>query len=239
MLAGLLHVAMDACQSEGVTLLWPFRGTRVALDWLPNFDPWIPAILLLAILVPELFRLVSSEIGAKTRTPRGRSGALLGLAVLVIYAGVREASHANAGAILRTATYAGETPKRAAAFPDSASPFTWHGVVETPSALHTLDVSLMPGAYFNPDGALTLRKPENSPLLQAAQKTSAAQQFLAIARFPKATIEHETAGYSVEIRDLRYAAMRQALGAVEVNVNLDRAGNVTFADLEWQKLQTY
>jgi len=237
LLSSLLHLTMDACQSEGVTLLWPFRGARVALDWLPNFDPWILAILLLAILLPELFRLVSSEIGVKARTPRGRNGALLGLAVLVIYTGLREAAHANAGAILRAANYGGETPKRAAAFPDSASPFTWHGVVETPSALHALDVSLMPGAFFNPDSAVAMHKPENSPLLQAAQETSAAQRFLAVARFPKATIEHETSGYSVEIRDLRYAAMHQAVGAVAVNINLDRAGNVTFAGLEWQKLE--
>ena len=238
LLASLLHVAMDTWQAQGVMLLWPFRDTRFALDWLPNFDPWILAILLLAILAPELFRLVSSEIGAKARTPRGRNGALFGLAVLLIYVGVREAAHANAAAMLRAATYAGETPKRAAAFPDSASLFTWHGVVETPSALHTLDVSLMPGAYFNPDSAVTMHKPENSPLLQAAQNTPAARQFLGVARFPKATIEHETAGYSIEIRDLRYAALRQTIGAVEVNVNLDRAGNATFADLEWQKTRT-
>ena len=239
LLASLLHLAMDACQSGGLALLWPFRSTRFALDWFPSFDPWICAILLLAIFLPELFSLVSSEIGAKARTPRGRNGAVLGLAVLLIYAGVREAAHANAGAILRAATYAGETPKRAVAFPDPASFLSWHGVVETPSALHTIDVSLMPGAYFNPDSALTMHKPENSPLLQAAQKTLAAQQFLGVARFPKATIEHETAGYSVEIRDLRYAAVRQGVGAVEVNINLDRAGNVTFASLEWQKPESH
>lgn len=236
--AGLLHPALDICQAEGVMLLWPFRSTRFALDWLPNFDPWILAILLLAILAPELFRLVSREIGAKTRVPHGRNGALAGLAVLLMYAGVREAAHANAAAILRAATYAGETPKRVAAFPDSASLFTWHGVVETPSALHTLDVSLLPGAFFNPDSALAMHKPENSPLLEAAQNTAAAQQFLAIARFPKATVEGESNGYSMEIRDLRYAALRQTTGAMEVNVNLDRAGKVTFAGLDWEKTRT-
>ena len=239
LLAGVLHLAMDACQAQSVMLLWPFRSTRFALDWLPNLDLWILAILLLALLFPELFRLVSSEIGAKARAPRGRNGALVGLVVLLTYVGVREAAHANAAATLRSATYAGETPKRAAAFPDSASLFTWHGVVETPSALHLVDVSAIPGAYFNADRALTVHKPENSPLLQAAQNTPAARQFLAVARFPKAIVERETAGYSVEIHDLRYAAMRQTVGAVEVNVNLDPTGNVTFQDLEWQKTQMH
>lgn len=238
LLAGWLHIAMDACQAEGVMLLWPFRGARVALDWLPNFDPWILAILLLAILLPELFRLVSSEIGAKARHPRGRNGALVGLALLTVYVGLRAAMHTNAVATLQSSTYSGETPRHVAAFPDSASLFTWHGAVETPSALHLVNVSAVPGAYFNADNALTMHKPENSPLLEAAQNTPAARQFLQVARFPKATVERETAGYSIEIRDLRYAAMRQTTGAVEVNVNLDRAGNVTFQDLEWQKPQT-
>jgi membrane-bound metal-dependent hydrolase YbcI (DUF457 family) len=235
--SALLHLAMDACQSEGVTLLWPFRRSRFALDWLPEFDFWILAILLGAILVPELFLLVSSEIGARTKRPHGRNGAIAGFVLLLLYAGARESLHASAVGTLRATAYAGESPHRVAAFPDSASLFTWHGVVETQSALHLLDVSALPGAYFSPDSGVTVHKPEDSRVLEAAQKTLAAREFLAVARFPKATIERETTGYSVEIRDLRYAALRQTAGAVEVNVNLDGSGNVTFQSLEWETPQ--
>jgi inner membrane protein len=233
--AGLLHVAMDACQSTGIALWWPFRQNRVALDWLPNFDPWILALLLAAILIPELFLLVSGEIGAKTNRPRGRFGALAGLVLFLLYGGARATLHSSALAMLQTRIYGGESPRRVAAFPDPISPFTWHGIVETESALHLLEFSVAPGAFFNPEGAVAFHKPDPSAVLDAAQKAPAARQFLNAARFPKATVLKEITGYSVEVRDLRYAAMAQTAGAIQAEINLDLAGNVTFAQLEWQK----
>jgi len=238
--AALLHVLLDACESGGAELFWPFRQTRVALDWLPNFDPWILVILILAILMPELFLLVSREIGANNKRPRGRTGALVGLVLLVIYVGARAMLHNSAVALLRSGTYESEWPRRVAAFPDSVSPLDWHGIVETPSALHLLDVSLAPGAFFNPDGALNIHKPESSAELRTAQKTAVAQEFLKFARFPKATIEKETtedrtSGYLVELHDLRFVAMGQTLGAIQAEIDLDAAGKVTFAELEWEK----
>src|SRR4029077_7016195 len=63
--AGVLHFGMDACQSNGVALLWPFSSKRFAADLLPGIDPWILTILVAAIALPELLHLVGSEIGAK------------------------------------------------------------------------------------------------------------------------------------------------------------------------------
>src|SRR5579871_3568475 len=77
-LAGLLHLALDAAQPDGTMIFWPLSRQRVALDWLPHVDPWIMAILLAALLLPELTRLVSDEIGAKSIAPTGRIGAILG-----------------------------------------------------------------------------------------------------------------------------------------------------------------
>jgi len=72
LLSGFLHLAMDACQSAGIALFWPFRAQGIAADWLVGVDPWIIAILLATLLLPELSRLVSDEIGAKSKGPRGR-----------------------------------------------------------------------------------------------------------------------------------------------------------------------
>ncbi len=44
--AAVLHLLLDACQSTGVELLWPFSPRRFALDWLPPLDLWILGILL-------------------------------------------------------------------------------------------------------------------------------------------------------------------------------------------------
>ena len=89
-------------------------------------------------------------------------------------------------------------------------------------------------ANFDPESAVHIHKPEASAMLDAAQKTEAAQQFLAVARFPKATVQKETEGYSVELHDLKYDVLRQTSRAVDVDINLDNAGRVTFARLEWR-----
>ncbi len=78
--ACVLHLLMDLCQSTGVELFWPFSPHRLALDWLPHLDLWIMGILLAGILLPMLSGLVTEEIGAKSKGPRGKVGASLALA---------------------------------------------------------------------------------------------------------------------------------------------------------------
>ena len=232
--AALLHVGMDSMLSSGIKLFWPISAARIALDWAPGFDLWILAFLALGILLPELFRLVTDEIGAKSKKPRGQTGAILALAIVAAYFVARGFLHGNATLMIMQRSYAGESPRRGAAFPDSTSPFQWHAIIETESALHLLQVSTGPLGSFDPENAIHVHKPEASRILDAAQKTVAVQQFLAVARFPKATVQRETEGFSVEIRDLKYDALSQTAHSVEANINLTQTGQVTFSQLEWQ-----
>jgi hypothetical protein len=232
--AALLHVGMDALLSTGVKLFWPFSSGRVALDWAPNFDLWVLILLAGGVLLPELFRLVSDEIGAKSKEPRGKTGAIIALALIAVYLGARGMMHASAVSMLAERSYSGESARRQGAFPDSTSPFLWHGVVETESATHLLSVPTGLRANFDPENATHLHKPEPSPVLDAAQKSEAARRFLAAARFPKATVQRETDGFSVGLRDLKYDALGQTSRAIEVEINLNAAGQITFAQMQWQ-----
>src|SRR5262249_18261764 len=96
LVAAALHLLLDLCQSLGVEMLWPFSRRRFALDWLPKPDLFISALLLLALLLPKLASLVSEEIGAKSRSPRGRGAAIFAFVVLAVYVGARALLHANA-----------------------------------------------------------------------------------------------------------------------------------------------
>jgi membrane-bound metal-dependent hydrolase YbcI (DUF457 family) len=232
--AALLHAGMDALLSSGAKLFWPFTSARLALDWAPSFDLWILVFLVAGIFLPELFRLVSDEIGAKSKNPRGQVSAIFVLALVAGYFVLRGTMHANAALMIMQRSYAGESARRGAAFPDSMSPFVWHAIVETESALHLVQVPTGPMASFDPENAVHLHKPEPSAILDAAQKTDAARQFLASARFPKATVQKEAEGFSVELRDLKYEALGQTSRAVEAEINLSPTGQVTFAHLEWQ-----
>ena len=234
-LAALLHIAMDACQSDGVALFSPFSPKRFAAGWLPGIDPWILTILIAATALPELLHLVGSEIGAKTKKPRGRTGAIIGLALVLVYVGARATLHSNVLAMMASRTFHGETPRRAWAFPESLSLFTWHGVAETETALNELDVHADSAGDFDPDSSLRLFKPESSPALEAARNTFAARRFLATARIPKASVEKTQAGYIVILRDLRYAAAGETNHEIAAYIELDSNGKVSSQELVWAK----
>ena len=234
-LAAAVHVLMDLCASAGVALLWPWRETRFAWDWLPGVDMWIPAIPLAGILLPELFGLVGSEIGAKERAPRGRNGAIAALVLVLIYVGARATLHGNAVAQLDAHTYRGESPRRLAAFADPVSLLTWHGVVETDSQICTLSVPATEGTRFDPESGVCIHKPEDSAALETAEQTNAAKNFLQAARFPRASVGATEAGTEVVVRDMRDSAEDEKRFAVAARVLLDRNGRVTNQELLWAR----
>ncbi|HZV87457.1 MAG TPA: metal-dependent hydrolase [Candidatus Binatus sp.] len=233
--AALLHIAMDACQSDGVAIFWPFTSRRFAADWLPSLDPWILTILIAAIALPELLHLVGSEIGAKAKKPRGQTGAIVGLALVLVYVGARATLHSNVIALMESRTFHGETPRRASAFPESLSLLTWHGIVETESALNEIDVDAASPSNFDPDSSVRLFKPEPSPALDAARNTAVARRFLATAQIPKASVEKTEAGYVVVLRDLRYAATGETQHEIAAVIELDQNNKVTSQELVWAR----
>lgn len=233
--AGSLHVAMDLTQNESVQLLWPFRARRYSADWVAHFDLWILLILLAGVLLPLLLALVTEEIGAKPKNPRGRTGALIALLAVVIYVGGRAVLHGNGIAMMEARTYRGELPRRAAAFAESDSPFHWRGIVETERAFHVLDLNLAPGTTFNPDAAVVYYKPESSAPLDAARTTESVRRFLATARFPKATVEKTNTGYRVDVRDLAEQRETRSGPRVIAIVETDPNGKVVSDELAWDE----
>ena len=231
--AALFHVLMDLCQSSGVELLWPFSSRRFALDWLPHLDLWLLGILLAGTFLPLIAGLVTEEIGARKKGPRGRLGATLSLAVVLLYLIVRSALHGNAIAALESRTYRGELPHKAAAFAESNSPFLWHGIVETERALHDVDVPVGLGSDFDPSSAVTTYKPEPSPALDAIRASAVARRFVEVARFPKASVEQTQTGYHVILRDLRDTRNATSGLPVQALIDTDPSGKILSDELAW------
>jgi len=200
------HILLDLVTGIGVQLFWPFRAGWQGWDLLTNLDPWILAVLLFALLLPELFRLVSEEIGEQKKTSRGRGAAIVALAILVLYAGTRADLHSKAISLLTSREYHGKPPLAVGAFPLPSTPFGWRGVVSTDATVEELEVSLIPGAAFDPDRSFTRYKPDPSAALDAGQRTQAAKAFLAYAAIPFATVNRIEEGYRFELRDLRFAS---------------------------------
>ena len=231
--AALLHLALDVCQASRVELLWPFSTNRFALDWLPSLDLWVLAILLAGILLPLLAGLVTEEIGARRKGPRGRIGASLALVALILYFITRSVLHTDAIAALQSRTYRGELPRRVAAFAESNSPFRWRGIVETERALHDVEVPVGPGADFDPASAITTYKPEPSPALDAARNSPLARRFLQAARFPKATVEQTPTGFHVILRAFPYTRDSGSGLRVQALIDTDPSGKILSEELAW------
>jgi inner membrane protein len=197
------HLLLDLGTSFGVRLLWPFSDRLYGWNLWAEADPWILVALVAGIFLPALLGLVASEIGART-TPRASRGALAAVVFVAFYGVTRDTLHARACALLASRYYHDRTPLTVGAFPNPASPFSWRGVAETSATIETLEVSLLPGAPFDPDRSRTHFKPARSPALERAEATALVAEWLRAARFPLASVEPTEDGYRVEFRDLRY-----------------------------------
>jgi len=234
--ASVLHLLMDICQTAGVELFWPFSPRRFALDWVAHLDLWILGILLAGVLFPALSGMITDEIGAKSKGPKGRLGASVALAVLLFYLGARAILHSNALVMVQSSAYRGESPRRTAVFAESGSPFRWQGIIETESALHEVEVELGQAAKFDPDSAQTSYKPEPSPSLDAARSTAVAYRFLQATRFPKASVEKTPDGFRITLRDFPYTRDIRSGLRVQATIETDPAGIVLSQQLSWNPL---
>ena len=227
-----MHLLLDLMNDAGVKLLWPFQQRWITWDLAREVDPALLAILLAGLLLPTLLNLVSEEIGARGHKRPGQRGAIVALALAAAYLGLRAMEHQRAVALLASRVYRQEAPLRAGAFP-TVSPFLWRGVVETETAIHEVDVSLMPGAEFDPRAARSQFKPDNSQALQRSAASEAAREFLAFARFPLARVQPAPDGFEVRIRDLRQSATALGETGIVAVIDLNAREEVTRSDLEF------
>ncbi len=230
-----LHLLFDITNSYGVKLLWPFNQRWFALDILLKFDLWILAFLLMGILLPMLFRMVTEEIGAKQKSGSGTGGAILALAFVLVYVGGRYVLHTRAIDLLNSRLYQGATPLAIGAFPDSHSPFHWSGVIVTEAALFRVDVPVVFGS-FDPFSAKLFYKPDPSPALDAARATNTAALFLSFARFPRARIENTDQGFHVEITDMRFEVGTPPGRSMTAVIDLNSQSQVTHEELKFGDL---
>jgi inner membrane protein len=227
------HVLLDLTTTYGIALRWPFSEDVTAWNFMLLLDPLLLTVLLIALLLPGLFRLVSEEIGAKKKDGIGRGWASGALIFLALFCTARYLLHANAERILRANQYHQRGPLQAAAFADSANPFRWLGVVETEGSIEEVETAIAGGAKFDPDRSRTFYKPEASPALETARRAPTAARFLGFARFPLAVVEPTASGSRITLRDVGYSRLRNASGFVFAAVELDAQGRVVREELRF------
>ncbi len=230
-LAGFSHILLDFTNNYGVRPYWPFSEKWYSWDIVFIFEPVMFVLLALGLVVPGFLSLVDREIGARSRGPRGRVGATLALAGVVLLWGLRDYEHRRAINALEARTYAGADPIRASAYPTYVDPFHWYGVVETANFFVLAPVSSL-GPEVDPEGRLSIRyKPEETPITLAAKKSYLGRVYLDWAQYAiteTEELEPPKQGYIVYFQDLRFVQLpallnsggaRRVLGA---GVQLDK-----------------
>ena len=151
-IAVLSHLVLDLTNHYGVRLFEPFSAEWLHWDTTYVVDPILWAVLLLALFLPLLGRLLSSEMGQHRRKYPPRGWAIFALTFFLLYDCGRAVLHARAVATLDARMYAGEAPIRVAAFPTLMNPLVWDGIAETAGRDSLYHFNLL--AEFDPETPL-------------------------------------------------------------------------------------
>jgi inner membrane protein len=211
-LGSLSHILLDFTNNYGVRPFAPFNLRWYSWDIAFIIEPVILGVLIVGLVLPGLFSLVTEEIGARKAPFRGRGGAIFALVCFAVVLFVRDFEHRKAVNALRAVTYHDEDPIRASAFPTSINPFVWNGVVETHDFFERVVVDSNAGEIDPQQNAMVRYKPEETPVTLAAKKSRLGRVFLDWAQYPVVEAERLSGdrGYTVRFFDLRFNGLRFA-----------------------------
>ena len=208
LLAASSHILLDYTTAYGIRMFAPFNWRWYSWDIVFIVEPVILLALIAGLVLPSLFGLINQEIGARSKGPRGRAGAIFALVCLVVIWGFRDYEHRRALNAMGALLYQGAAPTKLGAYPYWVDPFHWHGVVETEALFQTFPVNSMTPEVDPQGQANTYYKPEVTPETQAAKSSYFGRVYLDWAVFPLTQAEQLQGGfkgYLVRFEDLRFA----------------------------------
>jgi len=227
-LAGVLsHLMLAWTNVYGIRLLLPFSARWPRLDTTDVVDPWIWAILFLAVAAPALTGLVNSEIGERPSARPRRGWAWFALLALMAYEGGRYAAHDRALAVMGARLYDGKTPWRLTALPNRWNPLLWRGVVEATGFVTNVPVDLT--SQFDPTAGRPDYPPSPSPAIETARRVRAFQVLERFDQLPFWKITPVPDGIRVELIDMRFGTPQRP--GLEARATVDASGGVGDVDL--------
>ena len=218
----LSHLVLDWTNIYGIRMFLPFSEQWLRLDQTDVVDPWIWAMLLLAVAAPAMARLVGSEIGGRAAKSPKRGWAWFAILAVLSYEGARFTLHSRALAILGAHTFNGTIPKQLAAVPDRMNPLRWRGIAIGENFVVNVPVDL--GTDFDPTAGRIDYAPEPGPAIDAARKTPAFDGFLKFNQLPFWKLTPTPDGTRVELIDLRFGTPSNT--GFEASALVDAAGQV-------------
>jgi inner membrane protein len=188
LIALLSHLLLDWTNNYGVRPFFPFDEHWYADSIVFIFEPVIFLVLLVSLVAPALFGLISSEVGVRKSAFRGRGWAICGLAAMVTLWGWRQVEHDSAVGLASSALYgpksAGAEVLRVTASPYPGNPYRWHTVVDTPTFYQVATVDTLRSIVVTDAGRDLFYKPQSTPEIRAAMQSYLGQVYLDWSSWP-------------------------------------------------------
>jgi inner membrane protein len=198
----LSHLLLDWTNVYGIRLLLPFSARWLRLDITDVVDPWILALLIVAVGAPAFVKLVSSEISSKTSSSPKRGWAWFALIALLGYEAARFTAHERALSVMGAHLYNGSVARRLTALPSRVNPLRWSGVVEGDGFVTVVPVDLT-GEFDPRAGRIDYTAPV-SPAIEAAKGALVFRIFGRFNQLPFWKTTPLADGTFVELIDLRF-----------------------------------
>ena len=184
LIAVLSHLLLDFTNNYGLRPFFPFNPRWYSWDIVFIFEPLIFAALLAALIMPAIFALADSEIGARRQPFRGRGWAIAALVFIVLLYGVRNAEHQRALNLMRASQT--DPIVGVAAEPYPIDPFHWQGLAETANYYRTASINTR-NDFVDTDSGQTIFKPPVTMAILAAKRSYLGRIYLDWANWPVVT----------------------------------------------------
>jgi inner membrane protein len=206
LIALLSHLLLDWTNNYGLRPFFPFNPRWYAGSFAFIFEPVLFLILLIALIAPSLFGLVSSEVGARRPAFRGQGWAIAALLAMAALWTVRFVEHQKAIQLALTADLNGAPFLRVAANPHPINPFRWQTVVETPQFYQISSADTFNNSIATNDRGLIIYKPPTTLATLVAKRSWLGEVYLDWSQYPVVTetgIDPDGLT-AVSFRDLRF-----------------------------------
>jgi inner membrane protein len=206
LVALLSHLLLDWTNNYGLRPFFPFNPRWYAGSFVFIFEPVLFLILLIALIAPSLFGLISSEVGARKPAFRGQGWAIAALLAAAALWTLRFVEHQKALQLAQTGDYNGASILRVAADPYPINPFRWQTIVETPQFYQISTADTLNGTLATNNHADIIYKPPTTLATLVAKQSWLGEVYLDWSQYPVVT---ETGAdpdglTTVTFRDLRF-----------------------------------
>ncbi len=178
LIAALSHLMLDWTNNYGLRPFFPFNPRWYAGSFVFIAEPVLWALLISAMVMPWLFGLADSEIGARKKQFRGRGWAIFALTGMVLLWGWRWAEQGRARMLADNSGIANAPVKRMALEPYPINPFHWHAILETEAYYQTAEIDTLSGEITSDPRRDVIYKPSATPAVEAAKQTLLGQVYL-------------------------------------------------------------